>query len=76
MWMIILLHVHHQCLCPQGEPQPPPPAQKILQSQQVGLAQAPMKLLLLPWVLVHVGFCVCPLRVKPLCFPGLWSSCN
>ena len=42
--------------------------QETLQDQQVGLAQAPIKLLLLPWVPVHVRFCVCPLRVKSL-FP-------
>ena len=40
------------------------PLQEILQGQQVDLAQAPIKVLLLPWVLVHMRFCVSPLRVK------------
>lgn len=40
------------------------PLQETLQGQQVDLAQAPIKLLLLPWVLVHMRFCVSPLRVK------------
>ena len=35
-------------------------------SNKVSLAQASIKLLLLPWVLVHVGFCVGPLRVKSI----------
>ena len=37
-----------------------------LQDQQVGLTQAPFKLLLLPWVPEHVRFCVLPLRVESL----------
>ena len=37
---------------------PPPPLQETLQDQQVGLAQAPIKLLLLPLVLVCVILCV------------------
>ena len=36
------------------------------QDQQVGLAHASIKLLLLPLVLVCVRFCVHPLRVKYL----------
>ena len=40
------------------------PLQETLQGQQVGLAQASIKLLLFPWVPVCVGFCVRPLRVK------------
>ena len=44
--------VCRQCLCPQGEPQPPLPIRETLQDQQVGLALDPIKLLLLPWVLV------------------------
>ena len=45
------------------------------QDQQVGLIQAPFKLLLLPWVLEHVRFCVHPLRVESLLFPtALWPS--
>ena len=44
------------------------PLQEILQDQQVSLTQAPFKLLLLPWVLECVRFCVHPLRVESL-FP-------
>ena len=36
----------------------PLPLQATLQDQQLDLAQAPVKLLLLPWVPVHMGFCV------------------
>ena len=54
----------------------PLPLQETLQDQQVGLAQAPIKLLLFPWILVHVRFCVCPLAVKSLFPPVLWASCN
>ena len=39
-------------------------------------AQAPIRLLLLPWVLVHVRFCVHPLIVKSLFPPVLWNSQN
>ena len=42
-----------------------PPLQEALQDEQVGLTQAPSKLLLLPWVLERVRFCVCPLGVEP-----------
>ena len=56
----------------------PLPFQDTLQDQQVGLAQAPIQLLLLPWVPVHVRFFVCPLRVKSLhsytAGPPLFSS--
>ena len=34
------------------------PLQETLQDQQVDVAQAPIKLLLLPWVPVHMKFCV------------------
>ena len=52
------------------------PPKKTFQDQHVGLAQAPMKSLLLPWVLVHMRPCVCPPRVESL-FPSvLLSSCN
>ena len=52
------------------------PLQETLQGQQVDLAQALIKLLLLPWVLVHVRFCVSPLRVKSLFPLVLWGSCS
>ena len=40
------------------------PVQETLQDQQVGLTQAPLKSLPLPWVLEHVRFCVRSLRVE------------
>ena len=46
------------CLCPQCEQQPPPLLWETLQAQQVGLAQAPVQLLLLCWALVRVRGCV------------------
>ena len=49
--------LYHFCLLP---------LQEAFQDQQVDLTQAPFKLLLLPWVLECVRFCVCPLRVKSL----------
>ena len=51
-----------------------PPLQETFQDQQAGLAQAPIKLLLLPWVLVCMRFCVCPLRAKSLFPPVPWGS--
>ena len=59
-------YICHQLLWPQQEPQTPPtpPPHETVQDQQVGLAQAPMRLLLLPLVPVHVRFCTIPLRVK------------
>ena len=42
-----------------------PPAWR-LKDQQVGLAQAPVKLLLFPLVPAHTRFCMQPLRVKSL----------
>ena len=59
--------VSHNCILP---------LQDTLQDQKVDLAQASMKLLLFPLVLVHVRFCVLPLRVKSLFPPVLWSFCN
>ena len=44
--------------------------QEVLQDQQVGLAQASIKLLLLPWVLVRMRFCVCSLRASVSPNPG------
>ena len=40
------------------------PLQEALQDQQVGLIQAPFKLVFLPWVSKYVRFGVHPLRVK------------
>ena len=42
------------------------PLWEAVQVQQVGLTQAPFKLLLLPLVLAPVRFCVHPLRVESL----------
>ena len=39
------------------------PLWETLQDKQLGLTQGPNKLLLLPWVLEHVRFCVPLLRV-------------
>ena len=50
------------------------PLQETFQDQQVGLAQAPFKLLHLPWVLEQVGFYVHPLRLEPLFPTALWLS--
>ena len=57
----------------QSEPQLPVPLQETPQGQQVALAQAPIKLLLLPGVPVHIKFCEHPLRVKSLFSPVLWG---
>lgn len=61
----------HQCICPQGEPllNPPPSLhlQEAPQDKQVGLAQAPIKLPLLPWVLEHERFCAH--RLSEVAFP-------
>ena len=50
------------------------PLLETLQNQQVCLTQAPLKLLLLPWVLEHVRFCVHPLTVKSLFLSALCDS--
>ena len=51
----------HQHLCPQGA----------LQDQQVGLTEAPFKLLLMPWFLEHVRFVCSPFKSE-VYFP--WPS--
>ena len=53
----------------------PPPPQETLQDQQAGPTQAPIELLLLPLVPVHVRVYVHPLRVKSVFPTILWSSC-
>ena len=75
--MNISRYTHHQCLCLYTEPQPRPASPGPLQDQQVGLAQAPMKSRLLPWVPGHTRPCVCPSRVKSVFWSPveyLWSS--
>ena len=54
---VFVLKVSCSCLLPLPE---------TLQDQQVGLIQDLFKLLLLPWVLECVRFCVGPLRVESL----------
>lgn len=60
------------CLCPQGEFQftPVSPGEAPRPAPRC-LTQAPVKLLLLPWVSEHVGFCVHSLAVTPLFPPVL-----
>ena len=64
------------CLCAQGELQLPSASPGDSPDQQVGLTQFSFKLLLLPWVLEHVRFCVHPLRVGSLFLPALWDCQN
>ena len=56
---VSVLRMSSSCLLPLPE---------ILQDQQVGLTQAPLKSLLLPWVLEQVRLCMCAVRVS-LYFP-------
>ena len=65
-----------QCLCPQGKSSCLLPLWEALQDQQLPLILAAFKLLLQPWVLEHVRFCMPPLRVEsashsPLALPKL-----
>ena len=46
------------------------PLWETLQDEQVGLTQAPFKLLLLCWDSEYMRFCTCPLRVESRGFPG------
>ena len=52
---------------------PNPHPQETFQDQQVGLVQAPVKSLLLPWDLVGMKPCVCPPGVE-LLFPLVLCS--
>ena len=49
------------------------PFQETLQDQQVDVAQAPIKLLLLPWIPVHMKFCVYSWKVKLVFPPVFWG---
>ena len=51
------------------------PLQESLQDQQMGLTQAPFKLLPLHWVSDHVRFCVCRTRTESLFPTALQISC-
>lgn len=50
------------------------PLQEALEDQQVGVTQAPFRLLLLSWIPEYVGYCMCPLRVESLFPTALWFS--
>ena len=52
----------------------PPSLQKTVQDQQVSLAQASIRLLLFPWVPLHVRFCVCPLKYSLFLLKLAWNS--
>lgn len=57
----------------------PLPCQETLLDQQAGLSQAPIKLLLVPLVPVHMRFCGCSSKVKslfPLMFFPAVKSCR
>ena len=64
----------HQHLCPQGKPHLPPPFREVPQDQQVGLTQAPFKLLPLGWISEHVRFYMSPLREESMFPTALWLS--
>ena len=55
-----------QCLCLQGEFQLPPASPRSCLRSVGGSDPGSLKLLLLPWVLECVRFCVCLLRVESL----------
>ena len=48
--------------------------QEALQDQQMGMTQAPFKLLPLPWVLEHVKFCMHSFTVESLFSTALWLA--
>ena len=58
---------HHPCLCPCREPSSSPSPRESLQSQQAGLAQAPMRLLHSPGFGANETLCVPSKRA--VCFP-------
>ena len=63
-------NIYHQYLCPDSEQQQPLPLQETLQYHQVGLVQAPMRLLLLPLGPgVHETLCA-PLKRGISVFPS------
>ena len=65
---------YFQCLCAQGESSGLLPLWEALQDQQLPLTQAPLKLLLQPWVLEHVRFYVHHLQVESPFPTALWLS--
>ena len=68
----------HRCECSLIYPPPVSvsPGWVTALYKQVGLAQVPINLMLLPLVLLCMRFCVHNLSVKPLFLLILWSSCN
>lgn len=70
----------HQCPCHRGEPQPYDTSPETVQDQLVDLTQAPMKSLLLPWVLGHtVRRCVSSkneVYASSTAPVVRWSSCS
>ena len=70
-WLPDMAASRHGCcqyLCPWVSSSLSSPLWETLQNQQVGLAQASIKLLLLPWVPMCLRLCVHPLRMGSL-FP-------
>ena len=70
-------YMHHQCPCPQSEPQPPTlptSPQETLQDQQVGLTQGPMKSLLLQSSKSRVSFSPNPVEFLQSRPAGLQSQ--
>lgn len=65
-----------QCLCPQGEQLSPPASPRGALRPAERSDHAPVKLLLLPWLLVHMRVCVFPLKVKSLFLLVLWGFCS
>ena len=66
-----------QCLCPHGEPQPPPTSVGDLPTPASWFGSTSYGVTaLFPWVLVWTRLCVCPPRVESLFPPVLWKSCN
>lgn len=53
-----------QCLYPQRVLQLPHTSPGSSPNQQVGLIEVPFKLLLLPCILEHMTFCMCPIRME------------
>lgn len=58
----------HWCLCPRSEPQLPPAPPGDFSRSASRSGSGPFQLLLLPWVLECMRFCVCPLWAESL-FP-------
>lgn len=64
----------HWCLCPQSEPQLPPTPPGDFSRSASRSGSGSFQLLLLPWVLECMRFCVCPLWAESLFLIVLWVS--